>query len=153
MSNRTVIVSRPKGTGPLETVPPISINGTNYPYSYDKPVTLPGHVIGVLRDSGLTVSDFNSPASDSLPAGDGDAAAGNGEPGGKQPGGSDTDPDFDAQAIIKGTVDEVEQRIENLTLAQLDAVAEAENALPKPRVGVKDAIERARQAFTAPSNQ
>lgn len=145
-----VIITAPAGSTPLEAVRPININGRAYRYAYGKPVILPDAAIMVAREAGLTVT--LSPASD-LPAGNGDVAAEDGAPGGDNLGGSDTDPTFDAEAIIAATIPEVEKSLAGLTLEQLAAVEAAEIDRELPRVGVREAIARARSAFTNQSDQ
>jgi hypothetical protein len=145
MTNRTCTILRPAGTGPLEAVRPISINGKAYPYEYGKPLELPEDVIEVAREAGLEVAIHEDSPVGSGSADESDAAAGSGAPGGENPGGSDT---FDADAIITGTVPEVEERLEGLTLEQLELVAKAEIDREQPRVGVREAIARAKSAFT-----
>ncbi len=148
----------------LETASPVSVNGTSYPIAYGKPIELPDEAIDALRNSSLAIVEHEaedtaapetetpSPASD--PAGNGDAA-GAADPGGEAAAGSETpapaDPDFDAEAIIDGTVGDVEARLANLTADQLDAVAKAELDREAPRAGVAKAIEHARKAFANPA--
>lgn len=55
----------------------------------------------------------------------------------------DLGPDFDAEAVIEGTVPEVAERLEALTPVQLEAVRRAEADREMPRAGVAKAIDKA----------
>lgn len=142
-------VITPVSGSKLASRPPLIVNGVNHPYQFGEPVMLSENVIAIARACDsivLSVIDAqpepDSPASE--PAGSGDAAASE-VPGGDAGGGDS----FDPELIITGTVGEVEERLANLTLAQLAAVEAAETDREVPRVGVANAIAQARKAFAA----
>lgn len=168
MSDSTLLlatISRPALATALESKPPLTVNGVNYPYEYDAPVELPEHVVAVARASGLNITAAPIPAPEApaeIPAepvspaapegGNGDAAGGD-APGGN-PAGSDTSDDqapaFNPEAIIKGTVAEVKGKLDGLTLDQLIAVKNAETDREVSRKGVTDAIDALLDLNAAP---
>lgn len=148
-------IERPEGATKFETQPHFEINGKRHTVNFDERTELSETIILVARAAGYTVhveadeEPAESPAN--MDVGNGDAAAG-AAPGGDS-GGSDTtksaDGSFDPDEIIKGTIEDVEERLVNLSLEQLEAVAAAELDREMPRVGIAHAIEAARKAFSA----
>lgn len=131
----------------LEHKPRIEINGQTIDYQFDVAQTIPQAVADVARDAGLVVTILPDEDETSLPIieGDDDAAVSE-APGGDAGGGASPD-EFDAGAIIAGTVDEVAERLTGLTLEQLDKVAAAEAERDQPRSGVIQSVAKARKAF------
>lgn len=143
----------PKATGGLPSKIPLIVNGKLHDYTYGRAALLPEAAIELARASNAlnvelldTEKPVLEPISTNPPADDvGERGAAAGDlPGGEAGGG---DSDFDAEAIIKGTVKDVEERIANLTLAELAAVEAAETDREQSRVGVLAAIIHARKAF------
>jgi hypothetical protein len=140
------IVTGPSA-GVFEHVPTIEVNGRKVQFALDTEITLPEFAVEALNhSSGYNVTIISAEEPDSPPVpkdGDGDGAA---DGHGGANGGADT---FDADAIITGTLAEVQAKLVGLTPEQLDLVAAAEIDREVPRKGVAAMVEEAKKAALA----
>lgn len=134
----------------------LTVNGKSFTAPANTEFDLPDLFVDAARNSGFdfVIEGTDGDATDTAAADDGtgtpdpqapDGDGGTGEGGGTPLAGET----FDPEAVIKGTVDEVAAALEGLTPEQLDAVAAAEADREQPRVGVKAAIEKAKEAAAA----
>lgn len=140
------IVTGPSA-GAFEHVPAIEVNGRKFAFALGTEITLPEFAVEALNhSSGYDVTVLSAEEPDSPPVandGDGDGAA---EGHGGASSGAET---FDAEAIITGTLAEVQAKLVGLTPEQLDLVAAAEIDREVPRKGIAAMVEEAKKAALA----
>lgn len=132
-------------TGVFEHVPAIEVNGRKLAFTLGTEITLPEYAVEALRNSAgydVTVLSAEEPDSPPVPKdGDGDGVD-DGHGGANI--GADT---FDAEAIISGSLAEVQAKLVGLTPEQLDLVAAAETDREVPRKGLAALIVDAKEAL------
>lgn len=139
---RCIIVD-PQATT-LTAVQSVHVNGQSFPIKLNTPFTIEEAGYDALLASTYDVRIL--PAEDASPGEPGaDGAAAEG-PGGDDGGGDG----FDPEAVIVGSIKDIEPRLAALTSAQLALVEAAEADREVPRKGIAELIAKAREAQSTP---
>lgn len=123
-----------------ETAIPLHLDGFAYKFRPNIEYVVAAPIFEALDNSGFAVTRLPDPAID--PVSPAALVAEGGDGGGEGSGGAGPATDiFDADAVIKGNLDEVKARLSGLGPDQLAAVVAAEKDREQPRKGVIEAIE------------
>lgn len=122
---------------PADTPANGCVNGIPFSVPRNTPTRLPMAIVDAIENAGFPISYSET---DPAPAIEGDGAAADGGAV-SDDGAPETDP-FDPEPFILGNVDDVIDRLAELTPEQLAAVAAAETDREKPRKGVLEVIDK-----------